>query len=147
VFGERMMADVLGQSLAPRRTNTLLITIFAALAFVLAAVGVAAVVSYGVTQRHRELGIRVALGASGSNLLTLLSREMGVVALIGIAAGLAGAWALAHVMASLIYGIAIHDPLTFVAVPVALLLAAATATYLPARRALRVSPAEVIRAE
>ncbi len=125
VFGERMMADVLGQSLAPRRTNTLLISIFAALAFILAAVGVAAVVSHGVARRHRELGIRAALGASGSNLLTLLSREMALVAVIGIGAGLAGAWALARVLSSLIYGVSIHDPVTFVAVPVLLLLAAA----------------------
>ncbi len=147
VYAVRTMDDVLGRSLAPRRTNTLLISIFAALAFVLAAVGVAAVVGYGVTQRHRELGIRAALGASGSNLLTLLSREMAVVVLIGIGAGLAGAWALARVLSSLIYGVGIHDPATFVAVPVLLLVAAAVATLVPARRALRVDPVEVMRAE
>ncbi len=104
-------------------------------------------VSYGVTQRHRELGIRAALGASGSNLLRLLSREMALVAVIGIGAGLAGAWALARVLSSLIYGVGIHDPATFVAVPVLLLLAAAVATLVPARRALRVDPVEVMRAE
>ncbi len=146
-YHEQMMGDVMSESLAPQRTNTLLITVFAALAFVLGAVGVGAVVSYGVTQRHRELGIRAALGASGSDLVGLLSREMALVALIGVGVGLAGAWALAHVMASLIYGVTIHDPATFVAVPVALLLAAATATYLPARRALRVNPVDVMRAE
>ncbi|MGH7582523.1 MAG: ADOP family duplicated permease [Gemmatimonadales bacterium] len=147
VYAVRTMDDVLNQSLAPRRTNTLLISIFAALAFVLAAVGVGAVVSYGVTQRRRELGIRAALGASGSQLMTLLSREMAMVAAIGVLAGLAGAWALAHLMSSLIYGVTIHDPVTFVAVPAVLLTAAAVATFVPARRALRVNPVEVMRAE
>jgi predicted permease len=145
VYNVRTMTDVLGRSLAPRRTNTLLLSVFAALAFVLAAVGVAAVVGYGVTQRRRELGIRSALGASGADLMALLSREMAIVATIGIAVGLAGAWALARVTSSLVYGVAIHDPVTFVAAPLLLLVAAIVATVVPARRALHVDPATVMR--
>jgi predicted permease len=145
VYNVKTMDDVMGQSLAPRRTNTLLLSVFAALAFILAAVGVAAVVGYGVTQRRRELGIRSALGASGADLMTLLSREMAFVAVIGIAVGLGGAWALARVTSSLVYGVAVHDPVTFVAAPLLLLAAAMIATVIPARRALRVDPATVMR--
>ncbi|MGH7592794.1 MAG: FtsX-like permease family protein, partial [Gemmatimonadales bacterium] len=147
VYGVRTMDDVVRQSLAPRRTNTLLIAIFAALALVLAAAGVAAVVSYSVTQRSRELGIRAALGASGTDLVGLLSREIVLVAVSGIIAGMSGAWALAHVLSSLIYGVTVHDTLTFVGIPMLLLAVAALAALVPARRAARVDPAEVMRAE
>jgi putative ABC transport system permease protein len=147
IFHVRMMDEVVQSAVAPRRTNTLLIALFAALAFGLASLGVYAVVAHGVAQRSREFGIRAALGANGYDLVTMVSREMAWVVLTGIATGVAGAWLLARAAASLLYGITTHDPATFVTVPLVLGAAAALATILPARRALRVNPAEVMRAE
>ena len=147
VFGVRMMQDVVGISVAPRRTNTLLISGFAVLALALASVGIYAVVSYGVSHRSRELGIRSALGASGTNLLRMISREMLWVVILGIGTGLGGAWALSKTLESLVYGVSVHDPVTFVVVPIALAVPAIIATLVPARRVLRVNPAQVMRAD
>ncbi|HVZ47894.1 MAG TPA: FtsX-like permease family protein, partial [Gemmatimonadaceae bacterium] len=147
VYNVRMMDDVVGASVAPRRTNTVLIAAFAVLALLLAAIGVYAVVSYSAAQRRREMGIRSALGATGSALVRLVAGEMVAVAAGGVAAGLVGAWMLSRVLASLLYGVPVHDPLTFGVVPLALLVPAAIATLVPARRAMRVNPAEVMRAD
>lgn len=147
VYNLKSFRDVLDSSVAARRTNALLIGTFAGLALLLASVGVYAVVSYGVAERTRELGIRAALGASGSELMSMISREMVVVAGIGLTVGIAGAWALAKTLESMVYGVGIHDPLTFSVVPIALLIPVALATTLPARRAMRVDPAQVMRAE
>ena len=147
VYNVRMMDDVVGASVASRRTNTLLIAAFAGLALVLAALGVYAVVAYGVAQRSRELGIRAALGATGPDLVWLIAGEMVWVTAIGLGAGLAGAWALARVLESLLYGVSAHDTLTFVLVPVVLVIPAALAALVPARRALRVNPVDVLRAD
>jgi putative ABC transport system permease protein len=147
VYNVRTMDEVIDKAAAPRRTNTLLIGIFAGLALVLSAFGVYAVVSYGVTQRAREFGIRAALGAERSDILALVSREMGVVIGIGLALGLAGAWALARVLSSMLYKVPMHDTPTFVVVPLLLLVPALVATLVPALRAMRVSPTEVMRAE
>ena len=147
VFNVRMMNDVLGASIAPRRTNTVLITAFAGLALVLASLGVYAVISCGMAQRSRELGIRAALGATAGNLVALISRAMLWVIGIGLLLGAAGAWALSRVMTSLLYGIDPHDAATFVAVPVVLAITAAAATLGPAWRARRVDLVEVMRAE
>ena len=147
VYNVRMMEDVLSVSVAPRRTNTLLITIFAGLALMLAALGVYAVVAHGVAQRAREFGIRIALGATPGSLLRLVSREMLVVIGVGIAGGLAGAWVLTRVLAAVLYGVETRDPATFLAVPLVLLVPAAIATLVPATRAGRVNPAEVIQVD
>jgi putative ABC transport system permease protein len=147
VFNVRMMDDVVATSLAPRRTNTVLIALFAALALVLSALGVYAVVARGVAQRWRELGIRAALGATGRDLVAHVSGEIAVLGAIGVAIGLGGAWALARLIASLLYGVGVHDPATFVAVPLILVVPAAIAALVPALRAVRVSPTEVMRAE
>lgn len=147
VFRVRTMDDVLRTSVAPRRTNTLLISLFAALALVLASLGVYAVMAHGIAQRTREFGIRSALGASGPDLLSLVSREMVWTAGLGLAAGILTAWLLARVAESMLYGVTAHDTTTFVAVPLILLVPVAIATILPARRTLRVNPAEVMRAE
>ncbi|MEO7362458.1 MAG: ADOP family duplicated permease, partial [Gemmatimonadaceae bacterium] len=128
VFSLRMMYDVRDTSIAPRRTSTKFLTLFALLALTLASVGVYAVVSCGLAQRHRELGIRSALGATGGNLLALLSREMVWVAGIGVAVGLFGAWSGARILERLAYGVDVHDPITFIAVPVTLFLATPLAT-------------------
>jgi len=147
VFNVRMMDEVLSNSIAPRRTNTVLIVIFAALALVLSALGVYAVVSRGVAQRWRELGIRSALGATGRDLVALVAREVALLVAVGVALGLGGAWALSRVIASLLYSVDVHDPMTFVAVPLMLIAPAAIATLVPALRAVRVSPTEVMRAD
>ena len=147
VFNVRMMDEVVGRSVAPRRTNTMLIAIFAGLALLLAALGVYAVVAYGVTQRSREFGIRSALGATSWSLLGMVSREMVAVLLAGVGIGLLAAWALARVLAALLYGVDVHDPFTFAAVPLVLLIPAAVATLVPASRAMRVNPTEVMQAD
>lgn len=146
-YNARMMEDVIGASVAPRRTSTVLIGLFGGLALVLAALGVYAVVSYGVAQRTREFGIRSALGARGSDLVSLVSREMAATVGVGLLAGLAGAWALSRVVASLLYEVQARDPATFVAVPLVLIVPAIIATLIPALRAARVSPTEVMRAD
>jgi predicted permease len=147
VFNVKMMEDVVGTAVAPRRTNTLLIATFATLALVLAALGIYAVVAYGVAQRTREFGIRSALGASGHNLLALVSREMVTTIVAGLAIGFASAWGLSRVLASQVYGVDVHDRLTFLLVPLVLILPAAVATLIPASRATRANPTEVMRAD
>lgn len=146
-YNVRMMDEVVSTSVAPRRANTTLITVFAVLALILASVGVFAVVAHGVSHRSRELGIRSALGATGHALVNMLAREMVWVTALGVAIGLAGAWALAKTLESLVYGVEVHDTMTFVLVPIALLLPTAFATLVPARRALRVNPSEVMRGD
>ena len=147
VFNVRMMDDVIGASVAPRRTNTVLITAFATLALVLASLGVYAVIAHGVAQRSRELGIRAALGATAGDLVSLVSREMLWVIAAGLAVGALGAWALARVMTTLLYNVDPHDAMTFTAVPLVLAVTAALATLGPAWRARRVDLVEVMRAE
>jgi predicted permease len=147
VYGVHMMDDVIDQTVAPRRTNTTLLTLFALLALVLAMLGVYSVVAHGVSQRARELGIRAALGATGHDLMALVAREMAWSTALGMIAGLAGAWALSRLLTSFLYGVSAHDPMTFIAVPVVLLAATAAATLIPALRVLRVNPADVMRAD
>jgi predicted permease len=143
----RMMDQVVRDSVAPRRTNALLVSLFAGLALVLSALGVYSVVAHGVAQRGREFGIRTALGATGGNLLVMVSREICVVVALGIAIGLAAAWAGARVVEAMVYGITVHDPATFVIGPAALGIIAMTAAVLPLRRVFRVNPVDVIRSE
>lgn len=147
VFNVRMMDDVVSKSVAPRRTNTLLIAIFGALALVLSAFGVYAVVSYSVTQRAREFGIRSALGAGRRDILALVGTDMSRLLVAGLAIGLAGAWALSRVLASLLFEVDARDFATYATVPVVLALPIALATLIPTLRATRVSPTEVMRAE
>ena len=147
VYDARMMEDVISASVAPRRTNTMLIAIFGALALALAAFGVYAVVSYGVTRRAREFGIRAALGATGRDIAALVTGEMASVVVVGLVLGMLGAWGLSRVLASLLYGVGTHDLATFVAAPIVLVLPAMIAALVPARRAMRVDPTEVMRAE
>jgi predicted permease len=147
VFNVRMMTDVVRASVRPRRTNTLLFGVFAALGLMLSALGVYAVVAYGVAQRSRELGIRVALGATGRDLLTLVSQDMIVTLAIGVVIGLGAAWGLSRVLASLLYGVDPRDPATFSLVPLALVLPVIVATVIPALRAARTEPTRVMRSD
>jgi predicted permease len=147
VYNVRMMDAVVAKSMTPRRTNTTLIVIFGGVALLLSAFGVYAVVSYSVTRRAREFGIRAALGATGRNIVALVGRELIGVLVVGLAIGLAGAWALSRLMAALLFQVDAHDLPTFLAAPVALILPAVIAMLVPARRAMKVSPVEVMRAE
>ncbi|MGE0811853.1 MAG: ABC transporter permease [Vicinamibacterales bacterium] len=146
LVGVRTMDDIMSTALAPTRSTMVLVGIFAATALILAVVGVFGVLSYTVSQRTAEFGIRMALGATGSDVRRhVLGRGVAQVAL-GIAVGLAGAVALARSMTSLLYGVTATDPLTLAAVSLLLAAAALGAAYLPALRATRIDPAAVLRA-
>lgn len=147
VYNVRPMTEVISGAIAPRRTNTTLLTLFGIVAVGLAAMGVYGVIAYGVTRRSKEIGIRMALGAQAGNIVALFAREGIILAVLGIALGAAGAWALRRVVASLLYGVSVDDPLAFGGAAVALLLIALVATLLPARAALKVDPARTIRVE
>ena len=147
VFRVKSMEARVTESLAERRFSTLLLALFAALALGLATVGIYGVMSYFVTQGTRELGIRLALGASPRQVLLLVVGQGAVVAGAGIAIGLAAAFWLGRLMESLLFGVVTTDPVTFVAVPLALGLVALAAAYLPARRAARIDPTVSLRSE
>jgi predicted permease len=141
------MKDMMDASAAPRKFNLTLLAIFATVALVLAAIGIYGVVAYSVTQRTHEIGIRVALGAQRRDIVRLILGEGGRLVALGTIMGLAGAAALTRFMASLIFGIGVHDPLTFFGVAAILICVAAAACYIPARRAMRVDPIVALRYE
>jgi predicted permease len=147
VFNVRTLDEMYGLSLAPRRSNTALISAFGGLALLLAVIGVYGVAAYTVALRTRELGIRAALGASRRRLAGLVVREGLGVALLGVTIGLAGALAFARVLRGLLYGVAPSDAGVLVASAAALLVAVLGAALIPARRASRADPVEVMRAE
>jgi ABC-type antimicrobial peptide transport system permease subunit len=147
LYSVQSMLDVIASSVTPRRTNTVLLTLFGGLAVVLAAVGVFAVLSYGVTQRTREIGVRIALGAQRADVVRLIVHEGAVLSAVGIAIGLAGAFALSRFVNAILYEISPHDPRVFVAAPLVLGLVALGATLIPALRATRVDPLTALREE
>jgi putative ABC transport system permease protein len=140
VYNVRTMDDVVANSLGTRRVSMQLFAVFAIAAVLLAAVGIYGVMAYSVTQRTKEIGIRMALGAQKSDVLALVIRQGMVLTVIGVAVGLAGAFALTRLIANLLFGVAATDPLTFAAIPLLLLFVALVACYLPARRAARLDP-------
>lgn len=141
------MDNLLLDSVAPRRFSMVLVGIFASLALLLSAAGVYGVMSYAVAQRTREIGLRMALGALPRSVLGLIVARAIRLALIGIVLGIAGALALAHLLAALLYGVRPTDPATFAGVAFVLLLVALLACYLPAHRAMRVDPMVALRYE
>jgi predicted permease len=141
------MEDVLSESIERQRFSMLLLGVFAALAMVLAAVGVYGVMSYSVAQRTREIGIRMALGAQKRDVLKLAVGQGLKLVLIGVAFGLASAFLLTRVMSSLLFGVSATDPATFVAIPLLLIGVALVASYIPARRAAKVDPMVALRYE
>ena len=143
----RTLNEVIASTTAPRRFNTLLLAIFAAVALALAAVGIYSVISYSVTQRTQEVGVRMALGARPGDVIRLILKQGLAMTLIGVAAGILGAIAAARVMSGLLYGVTATDPATFAAISLLLAIVAMLACYLPARRAARVEPIAALRCE
>jgi len=141
------MDELIAVSLAQQRFNMLLLGLFAALALILAAVGIYGAMSYSVNQRRHEIGIRTALGAQGWDVLRLVLKDGAKIALFGIIFGIAGALALTRLMASLLFEVKPTDPATFAAVAILLALVALAACYIPARRAMRVDPMVTLRYE
>jgi predicted permease len=143
----RTMEEVLSLSIAFQRFLMILMTVFAGLALVLAAVGLYGVISYSVSQRTHEVGIRMALGATGRDILEAVIRDGLRLTLMGTAAGLAGALALTRILRTMLFGVNPTDPLTFIAVTLLLISVAMLASYLPARRATKVDPMVALRYE
>jgi len=143
----RTLEQALDQSLSAQRFSTTLLTLFAALALILASVGVYGVVTYLVVQRTHEIGIRMALGAGRREIMSLVLGQGVRLALIGIGVGLVGALAATRLMTSLLFGVSARDPITLIVVSVVLAAVALLACYLPARRATKVDPLEALRSE
>ena len=143
----RSMDQVVAESTARDDFNTTLLTIFAGVALLLAAIGIYGLMAYSVQQRTQEIGIRMALGAGPGNVRNMVVRQGMGLALAGIVAGIAAALALTRFMASMIYGVEVRDPRVFIVVTVAFLAVALIATYLPARKASRVDPLVALRYE
>jgi putative ABC transport system permease protein len=141
------MNEIIAQSVSPQRFNMLLLACFAGLALVLAEVGIYSVLSYTVRRRVREIGIRMALGASNQDVVRMILSDGLKPILVGVVLGLAAALALSRVVSSLIYGVRATDPLTFAAVALLLLVVGIFATILPAYRATRIEPVRILREE
>jgi putative ABC transport system permease protein len=143
----KTLDDYVSGSISAQRFQATLLAIFAALAFVLTAIGLYGVIAYSVAQRSREIGIRIALGAEQHSIARMVLRQGGWLALIGVAVGLAASLFAARLIRALLYGIQPIDPLTFMAVPVLSFVVALLASYIPARRAARVDPMVALRYE
>jgi putative ABC transport system permease protein len=141
------MDEVLHRSTADREFNMLLLTTFGASALLLAAVGIYGFFAFTVRQRWQEIGIRLALGAQSSDVRKMVMFQGIQLALIGIGVGILGALALSRVIARFLFGVQVHDPIVFVAVPIFLTAVALTAVWFPARRARRINPIEALRYE
>jgi putative ABC transport system permease protein len=143
----RTIEEVVAAPLAPRRFSLMLLAVFGATALLLSGLGVYGLISYGVTQRRREIGIRVALGAVRGQILVMIVRQGATLAAVGIAVGVATAAFLTRYIAHQLYGVETRDTATFAASIAFLLLVAAVASYIPARRAARVDPMVALREE
>ena len=143
----RTMDEWISSNAAQPRLNTTLLGVFAGIALLIAAIGIYGVLSYSVTQRTREIGLRMALGAQPSNVLRLVVREGMLVAAVGVGAGIAGALAVSRLLSTMLFGVAPRDPKTLAAVAVALAAIALAACCIPARRAARVDPIVALRDE
>jgi len=147
IYNVRSMNDRVQESLARRRFSMVMLGLFAFLALALATIGIYGVMAYLVSQGTRELGIRLALGATPGDISRLVVRQGMTLAITGVALGLAGAFALTRLIRSLLFGVQASDPLTFVAVAALLAVIALVASYIPARRAAQIDPMVSLRYE
>jgi ABC-type antimicrobial peptide transport system permease subunit len=141
----RTMDDLIAQSVAPRRLNLMLLVVFALVAVTLTAAGLYGVMAYLVAQRTREIGVRMALGATPSSVLALVLRQAGAMTTAGILIGLAGAYAFARYLASLLFHVSATDPTVYGAVAALLAAVACLAIVIPCSRATRVDPLTALR--
>jgi putative ABC transport system permease protein len=141
------MESLISETTGPRRFSMILLGLFAGLAALLAALGLYGVMAYTVTQRSKELGVRLALGAGASSVLRLVVGQGMRLALLGVGIGLVAAIAASRVLQSMLFNVSAIDPITYLLIPLLLLLVALAATWLPAQRAARVDPAVVLREE
>lgn len=147
VSSVRTVDAMVARAQANRRFTTLLLGLFAVVALVLAGIGVYGVIAYSTAQRTQEIGIRMALGAGRAHVLKMVMAEGLKIGAAGLLLGVAVALALTRLMSGLLFGVSERDPLTFVALPLVLLAIAAAASWIPARRAVRVDPIVALRAE
>jgi putative ABC transport system permease protein len=143
----RTMETVVRQTFSRQQFSAVLLGGFSLASLVLASIGIYGILAYSVTQRTREIGVRVALGAEPGNIVRIVVGSGARLVIAGAVAGMLMALALSGLMKSLLYGVGPRDPLTFIAAPVLLAAVALIAAYLPARRAARVSPMEALRTE
>jgi putative ABC transport system permease protein len=141
------MEQVVAKRVTDPRFYTLLLGSFSALALILAVAGIYSLISFSVTQRTHEIGIRLALGAQGGDVLRLVLRQGMTLALAGLAIGLAGSYALTRVLSEFLYQVSVTDPATFAVLSCLLAAVAVLACYLPARRATKVDPLVALRHE
>lgn len=147
IYNIRTMDEIRGESIAPQRLNLTLLTIFAGIAFVLAIVGIYGVMSYAVTQRTHEIGIRMAIGAQPRDVFRMILGQGMMLTILGMVAGLMGAFVLTRLMATMLFNVKPTDPLTFGGVALLLLAIALFACYIPGRRATKVDPVNSLRYE
>jgi len=147
IFDANSMDNIISATLAARRFSMILLASFAALALLLSSVGIYGVISYLVAQRTREIGLRMALGASSTDVLRMVLSHGGKLATVGVLIGLCASLALTRLMDAMLYGVSPTDPPTFITVAFLLTLVALAACYIPARRAMRVDPMEALRHE
>ena len=143
----RTMDEVVNVSTSRQQFNMLLLTIFGACALLMAAVGVYGLMAYSVQQRTKEMGVRIALGATAANIRLLIIRQRMLLAIIGIVIGIAGAFSLTHFLASFLFNVKPWDPFAFVVTPLILCAVALLAVWIPAQRAVRVDPMRALRLE
>jgi putative ABC transport system permease protein len=147
LFRIQTLDGILSHSVAAQRFNLLLLTVFASLALILAAVGIYGVMSYATAQRTHEIGIRVALGARTTDVLRLVMGQGLRLTVLGVIAGLIGSYGLTRVMTGLLFGVSATDPMTFGLITLLLATVSLVACYIPARRAMKVDPMVALRYE
>jgi predicted permease len=147
ISGVHTMGDLVSQASARRRFQTSLLTVFAAIALLLALAGLYGLMAYSVSRRTREVGIRMALGAARNDVVWLILRHAGLLLGLGLACGLLGSWIATQAMKSFLFGVGEHDPATIVSVCVLLAACGLAAAWIPARRAASIDPMEALRAE